>query len=329
MNARKNSGNNHPPRPSGKNTGFTLIELLVVIAIIAILAAMLLPALSKAKSKAQAVKCVNNTHQMGIAWLMYAGDNADKACNNYGVSQIAYSQQQGLFDSWCMGNLDWSTLSDNTNVSLLQKGLLGSYMGKSIASFKCPADTYISSQQHAAGFGDRIRSYSMSAFWGYFSACATCSGGAPGSGTDNTYGGKDQFNTGYNQYVKISSATKPAQFFVFLEEHADSVNDPYYDVGDLPTVALNASYPPAPSTFPKIDDIPAAYHSKACGFSFADGHSEMHKWLDQTKAGSGPLNLGAAGWQQPVKYIAHDNCIQTDTSPYKDDYWLMEHITSK
>ncbi len=130
---------------------------------------------------------------------MYAGDNADKCCNNYGRYQLEYSQNQNpqLWDSWCMGNLNWSSTGgvggqQNTNVLLLQNGLLGSYMGRSIASFRCPADNYLSADQLKAGFPFRIRSYSMSQFFGHYSQGPTSGGdgGGPGSGTDWTYGGK-------------------------------------------------------------------------------------------------------------------------------------------
>jgi len=126
----------------------------------------------------------------------------------------------------------------------------------------------------AAGFPARARSYSMNDFLGLFSECSSCAGGSVGSGTDDTYSAMNEANNTWPQYLKVANIPQPSSIYLFLDEHPDSINDGYFDDGAQGT-------PSAPTSWEdQTSDVPASYHNGACGFSFTDGHSEIHKWMN-------------------------------------------------
>jgi prepilin-type N-terminal cleavage/methylation domain-containing protein/prepilin-type processing-associated H-X9-DG protein len=246
-----------PPR---RRRGFTLIELLVVIAIIAILASMLLPALARAKTKAQGIVCLGNTKQLALAWIIYAGDNDDRVVPNFGVAETSSSRRLDSgqeYPSWIQNVMDWTVNEMNTNLLYVQKSKLSKYTGGAVNLYRCPADRYLSSVQRKAGWNFRVRSLSMNAYLGVFNVTR-----------DLSYEGKNVFQTDYRQFLKLSEIREPAKIFVFVDEQPDSINDGYY----LNTLGNQTQW----------GDSPAWYHNGACGFSFADGHSEVHKWLSAT-----------------------------------------------
>jgi prepilin-type processing-associated H-X9-DG protein len=172
--------------------------------------------------------------------------------------------------NWVANVMDWTLSPDNTNPATITEASLGPYASKSVPIYRCPADHVLSDAQQQAGWTARLRSYSMNAMMGDAGPVS-----ASGSNKNNPY---------YIQFFSITAVPQPAAMFNFLEEHPDSIDDGYF---------LDK---PGYGGYEQWLDLPASYHNGAANFAFADGHSEIHRWLrpstiQPARPGGAPLPM--------------------------------------
>jgi len=239
---RKNHGN--------QTSGFTLIELLVVIAIIAVQAGLLVPALGRAKQKAQGIHCLNNMRQLSLAWMMYSDDNGGRLVPNYGGYSSGLNKDA---PNWAAGWMDYKSNVENFDLRLLvdnradpYSGYLGDYL-KNPAVFKCPGD-----KTRVKVFGrwiPRFRSVSMNAFMN---------------------GNWARLNPRGVEFRKADHIVRPSDKYVFIIEHPDSIDNSVFHIG---------RYAPTPAELIRWN-YPFGSHGGADTVTMADGSAQVKKWQD-------------------------------------------------
>jgi len=222
-----------------------LVELLVVIAVIAILAALLLPALSRAKAKAQAIVCLNNLKQLQLAWIMYVEDH-----NDWLVPNNPPNYGSGTMATWAKGDMRYGK-PDATNIDYVigqREGSLGPYV-KTHRIFRCPTDRSKTTLADGKSY-PRVRSYSMN---GAMGTRALDNGG--------TGAGLTFLNLG-----ELARAPR-IEFFVFMDEHEDSLTRCMFHLDR--DIALEL-----------WSHVPSSRHARSGVISYTDGHAEIHRWRD-------------------------------------------------
>jgi len=290
---------------------FTLIELLVVIAIIAILAGMLLPALAKAKIRAQSIQCMNNAKQLCLGITIYTSDFSEFYPPNPDDGNVVGAPPQCGPHEWVGGQAGLGGAQEFNQDVLIDPCIsaVANYIAKSPGIFKCPADRrtgpYQGSNPGMIGKTvPAVRSVSMNQ--GVGTVCQTFSQNGGGHGGPLTYDSNGPWLTGTHggnrhdvPWATFGKSTEfrsvgPSYIFMTTDESYWSIND-----GGLGVSAGD----------PEWVDYPATYHNNGCAFSFCDGHAEIHKWL------TGSLTLSTTG---SVKTI----------SPLDQDWkWVWQHAT--
>ena len=282
--------------------GFTLMELLVVIAIISILASLLLPAIARAKQKAQGIACLNNHRQLALAWLMHAHDNEDRFA--YAGPNLTQPDPESL---WMDGILDFQPGNrSNWDVTRdIEKSPLWSYCGRSYGIFKCPADrsSVVPSDGPFAGRRTpRVRSMTLSTWMGGL-------GGVTMPG--NVRGFPGLSSPPWRMYRRLDDLIEPgpSMTILFWDQREDTIN-----TGSL---AIDMTgWQNEPELTQWNDDMPGSYHGRAGGLSFADGHSEIRRWKDGRTVP--PIRPGVARGSFVEKQPRNQDII-----------WLQERTTRR
>ncbi len=272
--------------PMDSRKAFTLLELIVVLAVVAALLATVFPAMTKTNPAVSAYQCLNNSRQLSVAWRMYADDNHDHLiyCAEDNASNT------GSQYSWVKGYMDFDPSNPgNWDVNhTLGNSPFFPYTGRNPAIYKCPSDRSTIIINGAPR--PRIRTMTMNVYLGGFD-----------NGTSSA---------AYYHYLgEVNGRLNtpgPARLWVFLEIRPDWID--YASFG----VDMSGYSPSNPSLY-RLVDLPGFYHNQGCNFSFADGHGETRKWVDQRT--TPPLgSTGGGGF-----YIA--------TPRNADVGWLQDHST--
>jgi prepilin-type N-terminal cleavage/methylation domain-containing protein/prepilin-type processing-associated H-X9-DG protein len=273
---------------------FTLVELLVVLAVIATLAGLLLPSIAKSKNKGLALRCLNNHRQLTLAWRMYSDDNQDRllfASEGYPDS-YPYVWVRGYLDFDPANRSNWDVEED------IKKSPLWPYCGQSTEIWKCPSDK--SAVMVDGVMRPRVRSMSMNVWVGGFGGYDLLLSGGNGL----TLGGSV-----WRVYLKANEMIDPgpSRTFILLDMREDSI-----DIGNF--APDMRGWPDSPDET-GFYDLPASYHNRAGGLSFADGHAEIRRWVD-------PRTTPAL-----VKGGLIPDVIASPNNP--DVIWLQERSTRK
>lgn len=277
--------------------GFTLIECLVVIAIISVLSSILLVSTVKVKIKTQGIQCMNNGRQLSLGWFMYAHDNNNKIvyASDDG-NGVTYNPKNKY--AWTLSHMDFdpnNTANWDINADIT-KGPLWMYL-KNSNIYKCPSDhSYVTVNGEQK---PRVRTISMNLFLGGF------------AGDD----GGSFFLKDYQIYLSLydisgNNSPSPSKTFLFLDEREDVLN-----WGNFQVYMNGYNVPNGEQLYGFFQDIPGMYHNNSCGFSFCDGHSEIHKWKDSRTIPPIQSQIQTIGFLE---------------SPYNADVaWLQDHATRR
>lgn len=240
--------------------------------------------------------CLNNTKQLGLAWEVYADEHNGLLAYNVGGGGLRGIAPDTLLN-WVGNIMDWdSTHPDNTNIATITQASLGYYAG-SPRIYRCPSDHVLSNDQRTNGWSGRIRSYSMNAM--------------VGDAGEVSKSGFNENNPSYVQFFKVTSIPNPAKIFIFLDEHPDSINDGYF-LNKWPYIKPGASQPDDDDWL--WIDLPGSYHNGGANFSFADGHSEYHRWQNaSTKQPNQPESVNLPLWVPKPERA--------------DLYWTLGHMS--